>query len=369
MSNKKKCRKSFEIDGVTVGGSAPCYIIAEMSGNHDGRIEEAIKIIHAAKAAGANAVKLQTYRADTITLKTDKEDFRLPSENPWEDHSTLFSLYEKAYTPWEWHETLFDEAKKAGISIFSSPFDETAVDFLQELGAPAFKIASPEITDIPLIRKIGQTGKPVIVSTGVANFDDIVLAVNTLKQSGCENYALLRCTTAYPSPLEETNLALITDMMEKFDCVVGLSDHSIGQIVPTASIHYGTKVIEKHFVLDRKDSVDGFFSSDQDEFKSMIDNIRLNEKCIGQVDYELTLSAQKNIFARRSLYVCSNVKAGEIISDKNIKSVRPGYGLHPKYYEDIIGMKFARARTFGDRLTVDDIKDFSIDEKIKAPNE
>ena len=352
---------SFKIEGVPVGGSAPCYVIAEMSGNHDGQIEEAIKIIHAAKAAGANAVKLQTYRADTITLNSSKEDFRLPSQNPWEGFNTLYSLYEKACTPWQWHESLFIEAKKVGISIFSSPFDLTAVDLLEELSSPAYKIASPEISDIPLIKKVAKTGKPVILSTGVADYDDISLAVSTLRENGCEKFAILRCTTAYPAPVEEANLALIPDIAKQFNCVSGLSDHSIGQLVPLASIHHGAKIIEKHFVLDRKESVDGFFSSDIDQFRLLVKNIRETEKSIGSNDYTITPSARKNFFARRSLYISADVRAGDTLSADNIKSVRPGFGLHPKYYEKVIGMRFTRDRSLGDRLTSDDISDFSID--------
>jgi N-acetylneuraminate synthase/pseudaminic acid synthase len=359
--NDNQGSNSFKIDGVTIGINAPCYIIAEMSGNHDGRIEEAIKIIHAAKAAGANAVKLQTYRADTITLNSSKGDFNLPEKNPWEDFNTLYSLYEKAHTPWEWHETLFKEARQVGITIFSSPFDETSVDLLEDLGAPAYKIASPEITDIPLIKKVSKTGKPVILSTGVADFNDIALAVDTLRQNNCEDFAILRCTTAYPAPIEETNLALIPDISRQFDCVAGLSDHSVGDVVPMASIHYGAKIIEKHFVLNRTESVDGFFSSDQDQFKQLVDHIRMSEKCIGTVNYAITPSAQKNIFARRSIYISADVKAGDIISPENIKSVRPGFGLHPKYYNSVIGMRFTRDRTLGDRLTQEDISNFTIE--------
>ena len=351
----------FKIDEVDVGGSEKCYIIAEMSGNHDGDLNEAKKIIKAAKNSGANAVKLQTYRADTITMDTSMKDFCLPVDNPWETHKTLFDLYEKASTPWEWHYDLFQEAKKNEITIFSSPFDTTAVDFLEELDCPAYKIASPEITDIPLIKKVAQTGKPVIISTGLAELNDIILAVDTLRENNCENFAILQCLTAYPAPIEETNLALLPEMSEKFQCVVGVSDHSIGITVPISSIHYGSKIIEKHFVLNRSDSVDGFFSSDELDFREMVKYIREAEKSIGSSDFSISKSAKNNFFARRSLYVSKDVKAGEMITPNNIKSVRPGFGLHPKYYDIVLGKTFKNSRTRGERLTEDDINDFSID--------
>ena len=361
-----KVAKHFEIDGIGIGGDNSCYVIAEMSGNHDGQLAEAINIIHAAKKCGAHAVKLQTYRADTITLNSDKDDFQLPSANPWEDHNSLYLLYEKAHTPWEWHEALFNEAKEVGITIFSSPFDLTSVDFLEELGAPAYKIASPEISDIPLIKKVAQTRKPVIVSTGLAELEDIELAVATLKKNGCEDFAILRCTTAYPAPASETNLALLPDIANRFDCVVGLSDHSLGQAVPLAALHYGSKILEKHFVLNRSDSVDGFFSLDAEGFKDLIENINMSEEAIGVVDYSITPSAKANLFAKRSIYVTEDVSKGTVITSENIKSVRPGYGLHPKYYDQILGMKFARDREMGDRLCLEDIDGFNGNDDIEG---
>lgn len=355
----------FEIDGVPVGGKNPCYVIAEMSANHGGTIDEAIKMIHAAKEMGANAVKLQTYRADTITLNCDNDDFRLPSANPWETFNTLYALYEKAYTPWEWHEELFREARAVGITIFSSPFDHTSVDLLESLHAPAYKIASPEITDIPLIKRVAKTGKPVIVSTGLAEREDIALAVETLRENGCHDLAVLRCTTAYPAPPSDSNLALLPDMAERFNCVVGLSDHTLGQTVPLASIHYGAKIIEKHFVLNHTDSVDGFFSLDTKGFQDLITNIHMAEEAIGTVDYAIPASAKANLFARRSLYISADVKKGDIITADNIKSVRPGYGLHPKYYDAILGKIFAHDAKLGDRLTFAAIDGVDGDEDLE----
>jgi len=354
-------RKTFSIDGVTIGAGQRCYVIAEMSGNHDGDLNEAINIIRAAKASGADAVKLQTYRADTITLNSMKEDFRLPVTSSWGEYETLYSLYEKASTPWEWHAELFDEARRSGITIFSSPFDLSAVELLEELDAPAYKIASPEISDIPLIRRVAQTAKPVILSTGLADLDDITLAVDTLRQNGCEDFAILRCTTAYPAPVSETNLALLPDMAKRFDCVVGLSDHSIGQVVPLAAVHHGAKILEKHFVLNRSGSVDGFFSMDQQEFRDLIENLEATQAAIGGIDYSITPTANNNKYARRSLYVADDVKKGELITEENIRSVRPGFGLHPKYYEEVLGKTFARNRTLGDRLLAEDVDGFDLD--------
>ncbi len=353
----------INIDGVEIGGNNSCYVIAEMSANHNGKIEEALKIIHAAKDSGADAVKLQTYRADTITLNSSKADFCLPNDSPWEGHNTLYALYEKAFTPWEWHAELFAEARKIGITIFSSPFDFSSIDLLESLNTPAYKIASPEITDIPLIKRIAETGKPVLVSTGLANLDDIELAVHTLTTNGCTEFAILRCTTAYPAPASETNLALLLDIAERFNCVVGLSDHSLGQAVPLAALHYGSKILEKHFVLNHSDSVDGFFSLDATSFKELIANLKITEDAIGVVDYAVTPSAQSNIFARRSLYISADVKAGDIITSDNIKSVRPSYGLHPKYYDAVLGKRFNHDRETGDRLAPDDISDFHPDDK------
>ena len=349
---------SFKINGAPIGSKNPCYMIAEMSANHGGTIDEARKMIHAAEEMGANAVKLQTYRADTITLNCENDDFRLPSANPWETFNTLYALYEKAYTPWEWHEELFREAREAGITIFSSPFDHTSVDLLESLNSPAYKIASPEITDIPLIKRVAKTGKPVIISTGLAALEDIELAVKTLRKHGCHDLAVLRCTTAYPAPPSDSNLALLPDMAERFNCVVGLSDHTLGQAVPLASIHYGAKIIEKHFVLNHTDSVDGFFSLDTKGFQDLITNIRIAEEAIGMVDYTIPESAKANFFARRSLYISADVKKGDTITADNIKSVRPGYGLHPKYYDDILGKTFVHDAKFGDRLTFASIDGF-----------
>jgi pseudaminic acid synthase len=331
--------------------SSACYIIAEMSANHNGDIEQAIQILHAAKLAGADAIKLQTYTADTITLDSKKEDFILPTDNPWEKHKTLYSLYEKAFTPWEWHAVLFSEAEKIGLDIFSSPFDSTAVDFLETLNCPLYKIASPEITDIPLIKCVAKTGKPVILSTGLANKSDIELAVNTLIVNGCKEYAILKCTTAYPAPFEDINLKTIPDMKKEFNCIVGLSDHSLGNVVPIASVSLGAKIIEKHFVLSKNSSsVDAFFSLSPSEFKSMVDDVKIVEKALGSVNYNVSPASEKNNLAKRSIYVSCKISKGELFTTDNIKSVRPSYGLHPKYYESMIGKVCNCDLEHGDRL-------------------
>ncbi|MGK5093316.1 pseudaminic acid synthase [Deltaproteobacteria bacterium TL4] len=344
--------KKIQIGNHSIGHEQPCYIVAEMSGNHDGDIRKAKQIIHAAKDAGADAVKLQTYRADTITLDCGNEDFLIPKDNPWEQHKTMFSLYELAYTPWEWHEELIQEANRLEIDIFSSPFDLTAVDFLESLQIPAYKIASPEITDIPLLKRVANTGKPVIVSNGVATLEDLYLAVKTLRENGCDQIILLKCTTAYPAPPEEINLRTIPHMAETFECVTGLSDHTTGIGIPVAAVACGAKLIEKHLVLDRSEcGVDSFFSLEPGEFKQMVEEIRKVEKALGTVCYELTASARKNLRGRRSLYISKDIRQGESFTVNNIKSVRPAFGLHPKHYESILGRHAKKDLKKGERLT------------------
>ena len=349
---------SISIHSKMIGPSHPVYFVAEMSGNHGGSKEKALKLILLAKEAGADAIKLQTYRADTITLNSDKPDFLIPKEDPWHYKCNLFSLYQEAYTPWEWHKDLFDYAHKLGIHIFSSPFDLTAVDFLEDLNCPAYKIASPEITDIPLLAKVSQTGKPVIVSTGLAELSDIELCVDTLKKNGCSNYMFLKCTASYPAPFEEMNLNMIPDMMAKFKCPIGLSDHTMGFSVPIASVALGATVIEKHFKAHSDDNtVDSFFSLDKDGFKTMITEVRNVEKSLGKVSYEISGDPQTKFKARRSLYVSQPIKKGKKLTRDNIKSVRPSLGLHPMYYEDILGKTVNSDLDLGDRLSFDFIND------------
>lgn len=348
--------KSISIGGRLVGKDAPTYVIAEMSGNHGGQLAKALEIVREAKQCGADAVKLQTYTPDTITLNSNKPDFRIPSTNPWNDHGTLYDLYEKAHTPWDWHAPLFAEAKKVGIQIFSSPFDGTAVDLLEKFGAPAYKIASPEITDVNLLRKVARTGKPVILSTGVAELADIDLAVRILRENGCDQIVILKCTSSYPSQPETINLRTMVQMGKTFDCLVGFSDHTVGMGAPIAAVALGASVIEKHFILDRCDeSVDGFFSMDRHQFKVMIDEIHAAQKSLGRVDFQLDEEGKRNAWGRRSLYVCAPISEGEIFTAKNVKSVRPSFGLHPRYWDVVIGKRSKRDLELGDRLSLADV--------------
>jgi len=346
----------IQIGKKKIGHGHPAFIIAEMSGNHNQSFEKAAEIVRAAKECGADAIKLQTYTADTLTLNSDKPDFLIRSESPWKKHSTLHQLFNKAHMPWEWHAPLFSLAQEIGLEIFSSPFDSTAVDFLQNLQAVAFKIASPEITDVGLLEKVARTGKPVIVSTGVAELADIELAVQTLKENGCSQIILLKCTASYPAPPELMNLRTIPDMATRFNCLSGLSDHSLGVGIPIAAVALGASVIEKHFLLDKsEESVDSFFSLDRGEFALMLQEIRKAEAALGKVEYNLDEEVKKDFRGRRSLYVSSNIKKGDLFSLDNVKSVRPAFGLHPKHLKELLGKRAIRDLELGDRLRLEDI--------------
>lgn len=327
------------------------FIIAELSANHNGSIETAIETIKAAKRSGADAIKLQTYTADTITLSVKSDDFLINNGTIW-DGKYLHDLYQEAYTPWQWHKELFRVSREEGLICFSTPFDFTAVDFLESLKNPIYKIASFEITDIPLIRYIASKGKPIIISTGIACKDDIELALETCKKE--ENYeiALLKCTSSYPAPLSEANLSMIQDFTKKYDVVAGLSDHTLGTTAPIVAISQGARIIEKHFILDKSiGGPDASFSLDEAEFTHMVKSIRDAELIIGEVDYNLTPKQQEGKKYSRSLYVSQDVKKGELITNKNVRSVRPGHGLHPKYLNDILGAKFNVDLKRGDRLS------------------
>lgn len=338
-----------------IGLGCPVFIIAEMSGNHNGSLKHAIEIIHAAKKTGANAIKLQTYKPDTITLKTDNKDFKIPPESPWAKEQFLFDLYEKAYTPWEWHKALYEEAKNVGLIIFSSPFDKTAVDLLEELNAPAYKIASPEITDIPLIKYVAQKGKPIILSTGMAHKEDIELAIDTIRKEGLEDIILLKCTSSYPTVHKDMNLRAIPKLKEDFNCLVGLSDHSTDAIAPVSATILGASVIEKHIVISKEEkTVDSFFSLDLDEFTDMVTMVRNAESALGTDTYNLP--DQVNLKGRRSLYISEDIQKGSKITENNIASVRPGLGLHPKYYDQVIGKTVNQNLKKGDRLKLEVLK-------------
>ncbi|WP_345980112.1 pseudaminic acid synthase [Sulfurimonas sp. HSL3-2] len=331
------------------------YIIAELSANHGGDINIAKETIKAAKEIGANAIKLQTYTADTLTLDCEKDDFIIKGGTLW-DGKKLYDLYKEAYLPWEWHEELFTYARSIGIDIFSSPFDKSAVDFLEQFDPSAYKIASFEITDYELIRYTASKGKPMIISTGIATIDEIQDAVDICKSAGNNDIVLLKCTSAYPAPLEDANLLTIPNLAQTFGVISGFSDHTLGSTAPIAAVTLGAKVIEKHFILDRSiGGADADFSMDKQEFSHMINAIRDTEKLLGKVDYTMNDKKRKSRQFSRSLYIAEDVKAGEIITEKNIRSVRPGYGLHPKHLSDILGSRFTHDLSKGDRLSYNDI--------------
>lgn len=312
------------------------FIIAELSANHGGNIKTAIETVRAARRAGANAIKLQTYTADTITLDSDKEDFVIKG-TIWEGKK-LYDLYKEAYLPWDWHEELFRVAKDEGLICFSSPFDKTAVDFLETLDTPIYKIASFEITDVNLIAYAASKQKPMIISTGIAVYEDIELAVNTCREVGNNDITLLKCTSSYPAPIEEANLVMMQRLAKDFNVKVGLSDHTLGTTAPVVATALGARIIEKHFILDRSiGGADASFSLDEKEFTEMVTAVRNAEKTLGRESYDLTEKQIAGKAFARSLYVVEDIKAGEIFTEKNIRSVRPGYGMHPKYLKEIVG--------------------------------
>ncbi|NFO13094.1 pseudaminic acid synthase [Clostridium botulinum] len=334
--------KQFEINNVKIGSDKGTFIIAEMSANHLQNYDMAVEIIKKAKWAGADAIKLQTYTPDTITIDCDNEYFQIKQGTIW-DGTNLHSLYQTAYMPWEWQRNLIEVAEEEGIVFFSSPFDFTAVDFLEEIDVPAYKVASFEINDIPLIEYIASKGKPVIISTGIAEISDIQEAVDACRRMGNENVALLKCTSAYPSPIEEINLNTIPNMKETFDAVVGLSDHTMGSAVSVAGVAKGAQIIEKHLTLRRSNGgADSKFSMEPEEFKKMVDNIRIVEKALGKVTYNLTEKQKKSREHSRSLFVIKDIKEGEVFTTENVRSIRPGFGIETKYIKDILGKRSNR---------------------------
>lgn len=333
-----------------------CIIVAEMSANHGGDKSIAIETIKAAKRAGADAIKMQTYTADTITLDCNQPDFIINEGSIW-DGRTFHELYEKAYTPWEWHEELFKVAHEEGLMCFSSPFDKTAVDLLESLDAPMYKIASFEITDIPLIEYAASKMKPMIMATGISTIEDIELAVNACRKVGNNDITLLKCTSAYPAPVEEANVIMIRDLAERFHVKSGLSDHTIGAMVPVLAVANGAVMIEKHFILNKEvESEDASFSMDENEFREMVKQVRLAEAAMGKVDYTLTEKMKGSRTACRSLYVAEDVKAGDFVTEQNVRSVRPGYGLHPKYLPEVLGKRFVTDCKKGERFTFEMVK-------------
>lgn len=332
------------------------YIVAELSANHGHKLENALASVHAAKAAGADAIKIQTYTADTITLNCDKPDFQVNFGTLW-DGMTLYQLYQHAFTPWEWHKAIYDEAQKVGLICFSTPFDKSAVDFLEELGNPIYKIASFEITDIPLIEYAASKHKPMVISTGIATPDDIQEALEACRRVGNDDITLLHCVSAYPAPLELVNLRTMTDMSERYGVRVGLSDHTMGSEVAIAAVALGATMVEKHFILDRSiGGPDAAFSMQQEEFAAMVQSIRNIEKALGDVAYKTDPDTIKGREFSRSLYVAEDMKAGDIITEQNVRSVRPGYGLAPKYLPEILGKRVNRDFKKGERMMLEYIE-------------
>jgi len=336
----------------SIGSEFSPYVIAEMSANHNGNIENAFRIIEMAKAQGADALKIQTYRPNTITLDCDLPDF-LITDGLWKGR-TLFKLYEEAHTPWEWHAPLFDHARKIGITIFSSPFDRTAIDLLEDLGAPAYKIASFEAVDLPLIRYAASTGKPMIISTGMADAEEISEAVAAARDGGCKELALLHCVSGYPAPPADYNLHVIPDMIQKFGLVTGLSDHTLDNTTAIASVALGGSIIEKHFTLDRSGGgPDDSFSLEPEELRALCTGAKTAWSALGKVDYGLKSSEQGNTKFRRSLYFVKSLKAGEIITEDAIRSVRPGYGLAPKFFDELVGKTVSVDVNYGEPVSRD----------------
>lgn len=331
-------KRVLEIAGRKIGEGQTTFIIAEMSANHKQKFEVAVEILKAAKDCGADAVKLQTYTPDTLTINSDNEYFKI-KDTLWKGE-TLYNLYKKAYTPWDWQPKLKEIADELGIILFSTPFDRTAVDFLEKMEVPAYKVASFELVDIPLIEYIASKGKPIIMSTGMATFEEISEAVEAAKGARAKDIALLKCTSAYPAKVEEMNLKTIPHLSQKFNVVSGLSDHTQGIAVPVASVALGASIIEKHFTLSRsKGGPDAAFSLEPKEFKTMVEAVKTTEKALGTVHYGFTEEEVKSRVFRRSLFVVKDIKAGNKLTEKNVKSIRPGYGLSPKYLKDILGKK------------------------------
>ena len=331
------------------------FIVAELSANHGHKLEVALESVRAAKEAGADAIKIQTYTADTLTLNCDKPDFRL-GKGLWEGE-IYYTLYQKAFTPWEWHKAIYDEAKKQGLVCFSTPFDKTAVDFLEDLGNPIMKIASFEITDVGLLEYAAKKGRPMVISTGIATPDDIELAIKTCKNAGNNDITLLKCTSAYPAPIEAANLMTMVNMKERYGVKVGLSDHTMGYDVAVAAVALGAILVEKHFIMDRSiGGPDAAFSMEKDEFAAMVKAIRNVEKALGEVVYPTDPTKIKGREFSRSLYVAEDVKAGDMITEKNVRSVRPGFGLHPKYLPEVLGRRFAKDCEIGERLSLEMVK-------------
>jgi pseudaminic acid synthase len=357
-----KSKHEICIDNRMIGCLHPPYLIAEMSANHNGNIENAFRIIEEAKKAGADAIKLQTYKPDTITLNCDSEEFKIRG-GLW-DGRTLYDLYEEAHMPWEWHKPLFNHARKLGITIFSSPFDNTAIDLLEDLNAPAYKIASFEAVDLPLIKYAARTGKPMIISTGMADAEEIGEAIEAAREGGCKQLAILHCVSGYPAPAGDYNLRTIPDMIKRFGLVIGLSDHTLDNTTAIASVALGASIVEKHFTLNRQaGGPDDSFSLEPPEMTALSQGVKSAWTAIGKVDYGRKSSEQGQVKFRRSLYFVKDLKIGDIINADCIKSVRPGFGIAPKYFDQIIGQRLKCSINANEPVTWEMISDKSIREK------
>ena len=335
--------EGFKIAGRMIGKNHSPFIIAEMSGNHNQSLGRALEIVDAAAKSGAHALKIQTYTPDTMTIDLDEREFHINDPNSLWAGTSLYKLYAEAYTPWEWHKPIFDRARELGMISFSTPFDDTAVDFLESLDVPCYKIASFENTDIPLIRRVAATGKPLIISTGMANVGELDETVRAAREAGCKDLILLKCTSTYPAKAENTNILTIPHMRELFGCEVGLSDHTLGIGVAVASIAHGASVIEKHFTLHRSDGgVDSAFSMEPDEMAQLVQETERAWHAIGQVSYGITKAENQSLQYRRSLYVVQDMKAGDVLTHNNLRAIRPGLGLSPKYYDVVLGKVIKR---------------------------
>lgn len=342
----------IKISGHTIGRDHAPFIIAEMSGNHNQSLERALEIVEAAAKSGAHALKIQTYTAETMTLDLDEGEFFISDPNSLWKGKSLYDLYQEAYTPWEWHKPIFDRCRELGVIGFSTPFDDTAVDFLETLDVPCYKIASFENTDIPLIRKVAATGKPMIISTGMATIAELDETVRAARDAGCNDLILLKCTSTYPATAENTNIQTIPHMRELFGCEVGLSDHTMGTGVSVASVALGATVIEKHFTLNRADGgVDSTFSMEPTEMAALVDESERAWQALGKVNYGPTEKEKKSLVFRRSLYIVEDVKAGEMLTRENLRAIRPGYGLPPKFMDQVLGKRVKRVVKRGTRLS------------------
>lgn len=346
--------KNIKVENYTIGDGEKPFIIAEMSGNHNQSLDKALALVDAAAEAGVHALKIQTYTADTMTLNIKRPGFVVDDKKSLWNGETLYGLYEKAYTPWEWHKPIFDRCKEHGMIGFSSPFDKTAVDFLEELDVPLYKVASFEFTDFPLIKRIAQTKKPMILSTGMATIKEIDETVSLLRSCGHENFILLKCTSTYPASPENTNISTVANIRETFNCHAGLSDHTLGIGVSVASVAFGARVIEKHFTIDRSEGgVDSAFSLEPHELKALVDETERAHLAIGKVSYGPTNPEKNSMIFRRTVYVSEDIQAGEVLNEKNVRCIRPGFGLATKHYEDVIGKQAKRDLKIGDPLSWD----------------